>query len=106
MFTGSHKISQGTKPCPATRPNRCSPLLARRMRHSPITANLPRADWSNFNWSRAGLWPDSRFAFLRRLMLRRKSRSVLEPESLSDHRLRDLGFLDGRGLTPRDPLRD
>jgi uncharacterized protein YjiS (DUF1127 family) len=46
----------------------------------------------------------SRLRFLRRLMLRRSA--VLEPERLSDHRLRDLGFLDGRGLPPRDPWRD
>jgi hypothetical protein len=31
---------------------------------------------------------------------------LLHLESLSEHRLRDLGFLDGRGLPLRDRMRD
>ena len=49
---------------------------------------------------------EPRFGFLRWLSLRRTRLTWLEPERLSEHRLRDLGFLDGRGVQPRDPLRD
>ena len=42
--------------------------------------------------------------FLHSRSLRRAR--LLRLETLTEHRLRDLGFLDGRGFQPRDPVRD
>ena len=42
--------------------------------------------------------------FLRSRSLQRAR--LLQLETLTEHRLRDLGFLDGRGVQPRDPFRD
>jgi hypothetical protein len=47
-----------------------------------------------------------RFGFWRWLLRWHAGLPRLEPEYLSEHRLRDLGFIDGRAVQPRDPLRD
>lgn len=43
---------------------------------------------------------EPRFRFLRWLSLRRTRLPRLEPRDLSEHMLRDLGFLDGRRAPP------
>jgi hypothetical protein len=43
---------------------------------------------------------------LARLFAPRATPPRLDAEGLSAHRLRDLGFADGRLAPPRDPLRD
>ena len=54
-----------------------------------------QAVWKLTNWLVGFL----RFRSLRRARL-------LRLETLSEHRLRDLGFLDGRGVQLREPFRD
>lgn len=49
---------------------------------------------------------ERRFGFWRWLLRWHAGLPRLEPEYLSEHRLRDLGFIDGRAVPPRDPLRD
>lgn len=44
--------------------------------------------------------------WLARLAAPRPALTRLGTEGLSEHRLRDLGFADGRPAAPRDPLRD
>ena len=49
---------------------------------------------------------EPRFGFWRWLLRWHAGLPRLEPEYLSEHRLRDLGFIDGRAVQPRDLLRD
>ncbi len=67
----------------------------------------PNLGWLTAQWrlrNRPGAKP--RFGFWRWLPVRRSRLPRLKLEDLSEHRLRDLGFIDGRAVQPRDPLRD
>lgn len=51
---------------------------------------------------------DAHFFSLRNLLQNMRERRMrnLALETLSDHRMRDLGLSGGRATPPRDPLRD
>jgi len=77
----------------------------------PTASRLDERRFANGRMARVRLVPnrpaaEPGFGFLRWLSLRRRRLHRLDLGGLSEHRLRDLGFLDGRGAPPRDPLRD
>lgn len=67
-------------------------FAARRVIRSRLLRNRPSAE--------------PRFGFWRWMLVRRSRLPRLNLEDLSEHQLRDLGFIDGRAVQPRDPLRD
>lgn len=83
--------------------SRLDEQTAQSRRDEPDAADGP---WARSGARQTGAAGEARPRLWQRVLRLDFRLDRLDLETLSEHHLRDLGFIDGRAAPPRDPLRD